>query len=301
MIALLLMLAGCAEYEILIDTREEVIRESFDVAGASTDVLFFGDTSFSMQRKLLSVGGAIDQFVDRLEQNARDWQLLAVTGPTGCGVGGIFTPETDDLRARFSAALTTPPDREDMDEWGLFNVYKAVLESGPGGCNAGFVREHAALHVIFFSDEKDTSPGHQLGGDYWRDYVDPILFLKGDAAQVRFSAVVGPTPSGCTTADPGWGYADAATATGGEIIPICDEWGDRLEVVADASVVVAFFALQHEPLDNSLAVSVNDVERETGWTYDAEAGGVRFTEDPPGAWDVVSVVYRAVIEFEVTE
>lgn len=297
----LLLLFACNEYEVLTDTREQDFTETFEVAGARTDILFYGDTSHSMERELLELGDAIDEFVARVEENSADWRMLAVTGPTGCGVEGIFTPETADLRSRFAGAIRTPPGGDDVDEWGLFNVYKAVLESGPGGCNEGFVRDEATLHVVFLSDEPDSSPGWQMEGEYWRDYVDPILYLKDDPAQVRFSAIVGPTPSGCQGAAPGFGYADAARATGGETLSICADWSSDVDVLADASIQVAFFALAHEPILETVQVAVDDEPRETGWAYDAEAGGIRFSEDLPGAWDEVRVQYRAVVEVEVTD
>lgn len=293
---------GCSEYEAYTDTREEMIDEYITVEGVRVDVLFVGDTSSSMMRELLDLSDHVSTFTSRLEESASDWQIAAVTGPTGCAVGGYITPETPDWGAAFGEAITTPPGEDSVDEWGLFNAFKAVLQSAPGGCNEGFLRPEAALHVIFLSDEADSSPGYQQGGDYWRDYVDPILYVKDQREKVHISTITGPVPSGCDGAQPGTGYVDAARYTGGEELSICDEWTGDLGLLADAGVVQDLFPLAHEPIDPAaIGVEVDGEPRLTGWQYDAAAQGVRFIEDAPGAWAEVHLSYRAIVEFEVTE
>jgi hypothetical protein len=298
---LAILLGACSEYEVLTDTREEAFSETFTVSGALSDIVFYGDTSYSMQPELYTMGDNIGQFIGRLDENQDDWQIIAVTGPDGCAQGGILTPETPDVRGAFTTGITTEPGEDDVDEWGLFNVFQAVMKTSPGRCNEGFLRDEALLHIIFLSDEDDNSPGWQLGGDYWRDYVDPILYLKGDPAMVRFSAVTGPVPNGCNGADPGFGYAEATVATGGELLSICDDWSADIEILANASISQALFPLAHAPLVDTLEVSVNDTPRESGWVYDEEAIGVRFTEDLPRGWDEVVIDYRAIVEFVVEE
>jgi hypothetical protein len=295
--------AGCTEYDVFIDTREQTIDEYATVEGARTDILFFADTSHSMQTELERIGSAISTFTDRIEENQTDWQLAAVTGPDGCANRGILKPTTADWQAKFAEGIATPPGRDDVDEWGLFNAFQAVLKSAPGGCNDGFIRQGATLHVVFLSDEDDNSPGWELGGDYWRDYVDPILYVKDDPSQVRFSSITGPVPNGCFGAEAGTGYVDAAQFTRGETISICDDWSDEVSVLADASILQTWFPLLHDPLPDTMLVSVNGENRREGFTVETtEAGsGVRFTDNPPGAWDEVHFRYRAMVEFEVTD
>jgi hypothetical protein len=298
---ILATLAGCSEYTVFTDTREEFLFESFVVEGVQTDVIFYADTSHSMERELVTLGDNVRNFVERLDESQNAWQIIAVTGPDGCGQGGILTPNTENFQDVFEQGIKTEPGEEDVDEWGLFNVFKAALETAPGGCNEGFLRQDASLHVIFLTDEDDNSPGYEREG-YWKDYVNPVLYLKDDPQLVRFSAIAGPVPHGCDGADPGYGYSDAVEATSGEFISICSNWDEQIEFLADASVQQAFFPLEHKPVAEDLFdIEVNEEVRESGWLYDSERQGIEFTKDIPGAYDKVDIWYQALVEVEVEE
>ena len=296
-----LLVAGCQEYTVFTDTRQQDIQEYMVVEGVKSDILFYGDTSYSMQPELRKMSDQVGGFINRLSESQSDWQIITVTGPDGCSTSGILNPETPDFADKFATGLAMPPEDTEADEWGLFNVFKAILNSAPGQCNQGFIRTDATLHVIFLSDEDDESPGWELGGDYWQDYVDPVFYYKEDAQLVKFSAIAGPVPNGCEGADPGNGYADAVLASGGEFISICDDWQSQVALLADASVNQAFFPLKYEPLDTTLLVSVNSVERLDGWIYDPQRMGIEFLTDVPKAYDEVNISYEALVEVEVTE
>ena len=310
----LLLLLACSDYEFtpapsssegetaepVIDTappEEEVVEEpphtdSWDLEEvAGVDVLFFGDTSGSMSKELGALGAQVTTFVERLATYTDSWQLLAVTGPSGCGVNGVLTPETPDYAALFAAGIITPPGEDDVDEWGLYNSAQAVSKTGASGCNEGFLRPDARLHVIFISDEDDNSPGWDGGDvDYWQTYTDAIVAARGDANQVVFSGIIGPTPDGCDGAEPGTGYAEAITAYGGELLSICEAWSEQIDVLVDASVAWPIFHLTEWPVQTTLQVYVNG-ETRGGWTYDGIGNTVVFTESVPTIGDTVSVTY----------
>lgn len=288
---LLPLLVACSEYEVAADTDR--VDQHFLVENVRTDILFYADTSYSMVRELQILGSTIDAFVGRLDQGGQDWQLIAVTGPDGCAQSGILTPETRDLRTRFEEGIFSRPEGDSVDEWGLHNAMRAVLKSTPGQCNEGFVRPGATLHVVFLTDEDDNSPGFEAGGDYWRTYVDPVLYAKESPELVRYSAVAGPVPNGCEGADPGSGYWDAVLDRRGEFVSICEDWTTDLGLLADASVVREFFELEREPVPETMLVHHNEVLRESGWVYEAEGNRVRFLEDLPSGGDEVRVTYDA--------
>lgn len=295
----LVLLAGCQEYDVFTDTREESITEVFAVEGATTDVLFFADNSHSMQRDLIELGSSFGRFLRRLEEAGNDWQVITVTGPSGCSTAGVLTPDTPDYQDAFAAGVMTPPGEDLVDEWGLFNARQAVINAAPGLCNAGFLRPEAGLHVVFLSDEADHSPGYERGGTYWRDYLTAIQYAKGDPARVRLSAVISPPSAECAGAEVGSGYADAVQATGGEVLSICADWSDDIAILADASIVQDVFVLAHDPFVETLSVQVNDEERLDGWLYEASQQAIVFTEGVPRGRDEVIVRYRALVEFEV--
>jgi hypothetical protein len=297
--------AACQEYNFNHDEREDggdrgaVLSEPesrFDNWNLDelpgTDVLFFGDTSGSMATELTTLGDLVGTFVTRMEDYTTTWQLLAVTGPSGCGVQGVITPDTPDYASVFAQAILTPPGEDEVDEWGLYNVAQAVQQSDEGECNAGFLREDAVLHVIFISDEDDNSPGWDTDAGYWQGYVDAVLAAKSDPSLVRMSAVVGPVPDGCEGAEPGTGYAEAVEATGGELISICTDWANELDLLVQASIMRSDFALSAWPIVPSISVVVNGEAREEGWEYVGADNLVRFLEELPRSGDRVTIGYR---------
>jgi hypothetical protein len=257
-----------------------------------TDVLFFGDTSGSMATELTTLGSLVGTFVTHMEDYTPSWQLLAVTGPSGCGVSGVITPDTTDFATVFSSAILTPPGEDEVDEWGLYNVAQAVQLSDDGECNQGFLRDEAVLHVIFISDEDDNSPGWDTDSGYWQSYVDTIVAAKSDPSLVRMSAIAGPVPDGCDGAEPGTGYAEAVTATGGELLSICTDWTQQLDLLVQASIERSDFSLSTWPIVPSLSVVVNGESRDDGWEYVGADNLVRFDTDLPRSGDQVTIGYR---------
>lgn len=271
---------------------DEVVDQWDLVDEMGTDILFFGDTSGSMAEELTTMGDKISVLIDSLSEYTDEWQLIAVTGPTGCAVNGVLTPETPDYEALFSAGLQTPPGEDLVDEWGLYNAQAAVEDSVPGGCNDGFIRDDARLHVIFISDEDDNSPGWDSGDpNYWQAYVDAIYARKGDPDLLRFSGVVGPTPDGCDGAEPGWGYADAIAAWGGTLLSICDDWDTQVQMLVDTTLEYSTFHLSHWPDPTSLEVFVNGDAVSSGWSYDRNSNSVVFSSEAPVSGDEVEIFY----------
>ena len=299
---------GCVDYRVkrfgdggtpIPDVTGTANRQTDFWEASKTDLIFFGDTSDSMTAELETMGDHARTFMDRLDDYDSDWRMAVVTGPTGCAVGGIISTDVADYTDRFADALITPPGADAValgaDEWGLHNVDQAVQASRSGGCNEGFLRDGALLHIIILSDEPDTSPGSDAGDGYWEDYVDAVQAAKGDDQSVTISGVIGPVPEGCDGAYPGSGYAEAIDATGGALLSICDNWSDSLGVLVLASVQVSDFPLSHVPISDTLEVLVNDEVRTRGWEYQSAENRVHFTEALP------TLSYTVTIRYSVAE
>jgi hypothetical protein len=295
---------ACSDYELVegksdhFDTglprhEPEQVEEHWDLTEVwGADVLFFGDTSSSMTEELQTMGEQVTSFAEGLAAYTADWQLLAVTGPEGCGNGGVITPSNADFAATFAEGILRAPGEDLVDEWGLHNAAQAVEQTDAGECNEGFLRDDAMLSVVFISDEDDNSPGWDSGDtSYWQPYVDAVVAKKGDASAVAFSAVTGPVPDGCVGAEPGHGYADAVAATGGAFLSICDAWYEQLELLVDVSVRRELFELSDVPDPDSITVAVN-IQVHEDWEYDAVQNAVRFLADPPMSGDTVTIRYR---------
>jgi hypothetical protein len=257
------------------------------------DVLFFGDTSGSMTEELLTLGDEIITFVDRLDDSIKDWQLLAVTGPEGCGLHGVIGTEDLDFDLLFAEAITSPPGEDLVDEWGLYNTTAALLQTGHGDCNEGFLREESVLHVIYISDEDDNSPGWDMGDpDYWLDYLDTIYAIKGNEDLVVLSAITGPDPAGCLGAEPGTGYNEAVNWTGGELLSICEDWAIDIELLADVGLLhQSEFQLDEEPIVSSIGVQINGQYIPAGWSYVPASQSVVFHQGAPLTGDEVKIHY----------
>ncbi len=306
---MLLLLLACSDYEVAPsndvwppgagdpdrpnDEDTPDVQLSWEVPPVvAVDLIVFGDTSGSMTEELVTMGDRITAFVERLAELSADWQLAAVTGPDGCNQGGILTEDDADFASAFAAGVMTPPGEDEVDEWGLNNVWAAVELSDAGECNEGLLRDEALLHAIFLSDEDDNSPGWDSGdADYWKAYTEPIIDRKDDASLVTFSAIAGPVPDGCTGAEPGIGYAEAVDESAGEFLSICDDWYDQVDVLAETSVTRKVFPLEGEPYVDSISVSVNGIPRMEGWAYRDEQNAVVFSADPPTSGDVVQIFY----------
>jgi hypothetical protein len=244
-----------------------------------------------MTEELVTMGQNVTRFLDRLAGNVPDWQLGVITGNTGCAVNGVLTPDMSSAPSKFADAIVTPPADTDEDEMGLQNVAIGVEKSGPGGCNDGLVRGDT-LHLVFVSDENDESPGFDTSEDYWESYVDRITAVHGDPGRVFVSAVAGPVPDGCDGADPGWGYAEAIAGTSGELLSICDNWPDQLEVLADVGTTQSVFTLSDLPVVASLQVWVNtELASAADWRYDAVRNAVIFEKNLPHPGDKVDILY----------
>ena len=262
--------------------------QSWQLTGGAADLLFFGDTSGSMQPELETLGEEAESLVAALETYAIDWQLLAVTGPDGCGNNGVISSDEADFAALFAEGLTRPPGEDDVDEWGLYNAREAIRMSEPGRCNEGFLRTGATLQVVFISDEDDNSPGWDEGdADYWQTYTDEIRWHHPSDRPVIFSAIAGPDPGGCSGAEPGVGYWQAAETFEGATLSICEDWREQLDLLARLSAMQRVFVLEERPIPWSISVWVDGERRAEGWRYVAEDNWIQFDHSAPlGGQDV---------------
>lgn len=287
-IAALALLAGCSDYGI---QPPKVISDISTVRG-DIDIVVYADTSDSMQDQIDALSENFIRVISRLELAQADWHLMVVTGPEGASTTGVLSAESADWEASFTEGINTPPESDIADEWGLFNVQAALEESDPGELNDGFLRKDAYLHLVFISDEPDSSPGSEDGGEYWQEYVDGYLAFKPDPNKVTLSAVGGPAPIGCAYTDYSAGYWDAVLATGGEFLSICEDWPAQLEALADTSVTQLSFTLSDQPVGDSLKVFIDGLERSSGWSYNETRNAVDFQENPPYAGQEVELRYN---------
>jgi hypothetical protein len=159
----------------------------------------------------------------------------------------------------------------------------------PNDGNAGFLRDEAALVVVFVGDEDDHSP------DSVDTYVRFLQTRKGEFQPQRTTLyAIAPTGVACGTAGgAGTRYAEATARTGGEVLSVCaSDYAPLLRNVATKAFSPQDrFPLSELPDPASVGVRVNGAPVSGGWRYDSPTNTVVFSVSPaPGAR--VEVTYR---------
>lgn len=113
--------------------------------------------------------------------------------------------------------------------------------------------------------------------------------------------VVTPQGGGCGDGTPGDGYFEAAWATGGAVLDICDsDWGSKFATIVQVEEPLDTFVLSDEPVDDTLVVLVNGYESDD-WAYDEEQNAIVFFDiavPPPAA--IIQATYEIEAECAVT-
>ncbi len=261
----------------------EEVTESFRLINPAVDLLFSADQSGSMDDDVRSLATMFPDFVQELEQLTTDWQVIVANDDDGCNNSGILTPTTPNHEATFQTAIQQGGGM--LTESLLTVADNAVSEARLGGCNEGWLREGALLHIVFISDEPEQSS------------LDPLVLVSRiqsslpDAQQVRISAVAGDYPAGCGSASPGTGYWEATQATEGLFLSICDDMSDNVEELGAASGWAWLFELSTPADPDTLQITIGGMVRATNYTYDEGRNAVLLTEDYPGVGEQVDITY----------
>ena len=258
-----------------------------------SDILFSVDASCSMNDDLWDLAQNFETFINELDNYTSDWQVMIGSTDDGCNTGGILKPSTPNYVKTFQDNILWGGFFADWTEALLTINVNAIENTDAGECNAGFLRSDALLHIIDVTDEPEQSV--EMGGLPWDENVQKLWDKKGSAAHVRISAIAGPVPGGCDSADPATGYAEAVNATGGVFLSICDDWASdaNLALLAAASVNQSTFELSHPAVESTIVVKVNGSER-SDWTFDAGRNVVIFDDDFPAGGDKVVIHYDGV-------
>ena len=265
-----------------------------------SDIVFSVDLSCSMDDDAAALGGEFNTFINELSNYSNDWQIIVANDDDGCNRGTILrsnTPNYANLFSEYVQGCNTTSFfgtcESSYTEALLTVAANAIDQTDQAECNAGFLRQNALLHIIMVSDEPEQSSGN------WSDYVNQVVAKKGNAANVKFSAIAGDVPGGCNgsgkSAEEGSGYWDAVNATGGVFMSFCSDWTSpqNLQMLAEASVIMDSYPLDNPAVPGSIEVYVNDVEVTSGWHFDQSLNSVVFDTNPPEEGDHIRIVYNA--------
>lgn len=278
--------------------------------GSKVDVLFVVDNTASMVEEHPRLVNAIPSFISAAQQKNVDLRVAVTTtgldsvsgacpGGANGGEAGRFFP-VDNARPRVltlstSNVVSVLQQNVQVGQCALiekgFEALRRALSpplvnnaddsrtAMPNDGNEGFLRDEAALAVIFVGDEDDHSE------DSVDTYVDWLRGLKG-RSQPQRSVIhaIAPTAQSCSTAGgTGTRYQEAATRTGGTVLSICaSDYAPVLtQMAGQAFSPQDTFALSSEPESGSIRVFIDGTEQFSGWTYEAATNQVRFSAMPP--------------------
>ncbi|MCB9671567.1 MAG: choice-of-anchor D domain-containing protein [Alphaproteobacteria bacterium] len=250
------------------------------------DILFAVDQSCSMDDNSQLLAANFSTFIGQIGAVTGDWQIGVANVDNGCFNAGILTPTTPNFAALFSAAVV-----EGDDPGGLATLSEKLLQltdlalskTGPGECNAGFVRPGAQLNVIVVSDEPNRS------ALTWDAYMTSYQSYLTDPDLLTVSAVI--DASNCSLG--GGGYPEIVNATGGVVLDLCGDWAADIDDLGATTVSsVDELQLTQPAAEGTIDVTIAG-SAASGWTYDPAANAISF--DPPlGEGTTVTVDYAVL-------
>ncbi|MCA9527202.1 MAG: choice-of-anchor D domain-containing protein [Myxococcales bacterium] len=282
-------------------------------SGRTVDVLFVVDNSGSMQEEQDSLRDDFRSFIQGAQQFRNDYQLGIVTtdmmaaNDSGKLKGNPrIMRRAADVEAQFQRTVQVGTNGAG-EELGLEAAYKALsdplvfdtgvacqndgqcvmpdtcVEGRCGGYNRGFLRDNAALEIVFVSDEEDHSASPL---DFYVDFFKSIKGFRNEAL-MHASAIVGARngqaaecqgPGGA--ADAGRRYVEVANRTNGSVFSICDGgFGPLLRDLGNQAFgLQRQFFLSRPAVRASIEVQVDGAPVRDGWVYDEESNAVVFDE-----------------------
>lgn len=258
------------------------------------DVMFLIDQSCSMEEDNKDdIQNGIPGFISTL-QTVADWQLVQITKHDACANGGIMdssTPNASNLLINNAFTGTGGGlGGAYLTEQLLKLASNALAQTGPGQCNAGFLRPGALLHIIVASDEKEQS------GTNWSNWLADYRTYVSAPDLVKVSAIADFNKN-CGDGSGAGGYEDIALATGGSLLNICSaNWGAQLtDIAADVLAGIRTYNLSDPAIEGTIEVTVNGVAT-TDFSYTPGANSVTIDNPPIDEGDEVEITYGVMAE-----
>jgi hypothetical protein len=232
------------------------------------------------------VANGFSSFIAELSRYTTDWQIGVVTNDNGCFNNGILDEATSGYESLFTSAVQSggcnsgyPSCKSES----LLEISSIALAQTTGvGCNDGFLRTDAFLHIIVVSDE------HEQSGTGWSNWLWDYTSYVSDPALLMVSGIVDYNMN-CGDSTGASGYVEAIDYTGGELLDVCSTLSP-----ADIATLAApgpmqgsdIYALSAAPDTTSLEVYVDGVQWATDWHYDSSRQSIIFDVDLVGGEDI---------------
>ncbi len=274
----------------------EGVTERFTYrADNNVDLLVVADTDGVMGLRIPAVLEAMPALISQLSSAGALLHSAVVTGVSSCPqTVPAFADPSYDQQARVDLLTegmngSAGPGSDMLGE----HAARALAETAPEDCLAGFLRPGARLHVLLVAGDEDQSnrtPETQLAS---------IAAAANDASRVTVSSILPTDDIGCYGTVYSETYGRLAADSNGAVVDLCsDELTEAIGQVAVAAMTELEAALEHPlqypPIAESIRVTV-DGEPWTDYTYRASDQTLLFdATNPPPVGGAVEVTYRAM-------
>jgi hypothetical protein len=194
-----------------------VVKAETQVEKGKVDVVWVIDDSGSMLPQVLPVGDNMGRFMAGVRQSGGDISVVMVTGPI---IGTFLAGTISDTNYHW---VPTPVQSWDSYEWAI-NAW---------GNYSQFLRPDAPLHFVFVTDDASNMAATDFLNRMQTTANKPFTVHAVATDGLAGPCLGAPSPQG------GIEYFNAAQATGGERLKLCDDWGagfDRLQTSVTASL-----------------------------------------------------------------
>tara|TARA_B100000131_G_scaffold320926_1_gene370289 strand:+ start:789 stop:1724 length:936 start_codon:yes stop_codon:yes gene_type:complete len=258
------------EVEIWVDSFVQVR------AVDGVDIVWVIDTSGSMNSYQTQLLAGIELMMNALP--ATGWRLVMIsTDPDEASIEQQFPlvpgDTISDAEGMYALMGTGP------DEKGFDSIYSYV-ETNPYA--ATWMRDDAALLVVFVSDEDDQSDILSSSSDFVNWYSARRFGNVFLASIVMQEEEVSTCDGGYSGSHPGLTYMAATQLMFGTIVDICDE--DWTPGVTDATTQIEPYeslSLSKVPVPETIRVFVDGILN-WDWNYDEPTNTIFFTVIPNG-------------------
>jgi hypothetical protein len=266
--------------EVAVDVRGQVtgeqVTDGFTAGHWPMDIIFTVDRSGSTMDEIMALENELADFVANLSGAGIDFRILGVTEIDGCqstGTAWIDSGYSGSAAAGLFSDMISVQPSSSVATQGLLRAQNALSDegTGTGGCNEGFLRDDAMLHIIGLSDAADTSPGD------CNLYVDAQTDRKKKPYEAVYHGIGAEVA--CGDALPYEGFLTAASTTEGNWVSFCDgDWWDDIPGLATNLINRAdriTYPLSRQPLSATISVDVDGNTLEEGdWTFVEESNWV---------------------------
>lgn len=286
------------------------------------DVLFSVDDSGSMSEEQSNLASNFSSFINSASSLDTDYHIGVVTTDSeseqrgqlyACSGNPLWISDDQPVttqRAQFDCNVRVSDSgrpSSDSKESPLQAARLALDYPNLDGFNAGFYREDAKLYVILVTDEEDQSDGTaQLYVDYFRN-----LKGVGNPDLLNISAIAGPPPNGCDTAEANQVDYDAVNMVGGQFRSICSaDWANMVSSLGlDVFNARRQFPLSRPATPGTISVEVCDADSNNnpincqtvmmdptnGWTFDVNLNAITFHGIAiPGPSEIIKIDYESI-------